>query len=99
MNPSNQHAKTIDPREPVSKVESKTLDRRKGTLQAFSRGSDVDELVLLVFGGCMLGMVFLSHGWIHAVSKGVSLNDRFIAHRLDELKVSQRMLPWAFRLC
>ncbi len=31
-------------------MESKTLLRRKGTLQAFSRGSDIDELVLLVFG-------------------------------------------------
>ena len=30
-------------------MESKTLHRRKGTLQAFSRGSDIDELVLLVF--------------------------------------------------
>ena len=29
--------KTVGPRAPVSKVESKTFHRRKGTLQAFSR--------------------------------------------------------------
>jgi hypothetical protein len=49
--------KTVGSRAPVSKVESKTFHRRKGTLQAFSRGLDIDELVLLVFGGWMVGMV------------------------------------------
>ena len=33
----------------------------------------------------------LSHGWIHVVSKVVSLKDRLIAHRLGELMISQRM--------
>jgi hypothetical protein len=47
----------VDPRVPVSKVENKTFHRRKGTLQAFSRGLDIDELVLLVFGGWMMWMV------------------------------------------
>ncbi len=41
--------KTVGPRAPVSKVESKTFHRRKGTLQAFSRSLDIDVLVLLVF--------------------------------------------------
>ena len=49
--------KTVGPRAPVSKMESKTFHRRKGTLQAFSRSLDIDELVLLVFGGWMLGRV------------------------------------------
>ena len=50
--------KTVGPRAPVSKVESKTFHRRKGTLQAFSRSLDIDVLVLLVFfGGWILGMV------------------------------------------
>ena len=36
-------------------MESKTLHRPRRTLQAFSRGSDIDELVLLVFGRMQAG--------------------------------------------
>ena len=48
--------KTVGPRAPVSKVESKTFHRRKGTLQAFSRSSDIDELVLRFFWGLMIAL-------------------------------------------
>ena len=45
-------------------MESKTFRRGKGTLQAFSRSLDIDELVPLVFGGWMLVMVICYYGLV-----------------------------------
>ena len=57
------------------------------------------QIVFGSFGVSISWTSVLSHGWIHPVSKGVSLKDRLITHRLDELMISQRMIPWAFRWC
>ena len=84
--------KTVGPPAPVSKVESKTFHRRKRTLQAFSRRLEIDELVLLVFGGWMIGMVTCYCRICQGCHQGISLKDQLITSHLDEWMVSQRMI-------